>query len=142
MFSLYAHEVEPEQRFEAATSVSRLAVAGQAGMMALYNQIVDRNLDSGAFPIGTRVHITMLAELMDESAAFGLQSDMWDDSELRQRCAGIGWQAQSASHPRDGTGRSNSRRFPDRTRRNTMASGNIPAQDSRLCDVQLNFSLE
>jgi hypothetical protein len=102
MFSLYAHEVEPEQRFEAATSVSRLAVAGQAGMMALYNQIVDRNLDSGAFPIGTRVHITMLAELMDESAAFGLQSDMWDDSELRQRCAGIGWQAQSASHPETG----------------------------------------
>jgi hypothetical protein len=47
----YAHEVEPEQRFEAATSVSRLAVAGQAGMMALYNQIVDRNLDSGAFPL-------------------------------------------------------------------------------------------
>jgi multidrug resistance protein MdtO len=94
MFSLYAQEVEPERRFEAATSVSRLAVAGQAGMMALYNQIVDRNLDPGALPIGTRVHITMSAELMDESAAFGLQSEMWDDSELRQRCARIAEQCR------------------------------------------------
>jgi multidrug resistance protein MdtO len=95
MFSLYAQEVAPEQRFEAASTVSRLAVAGQAGMMALYNQIVDRNLDSGALPIATRVHITMLAELMDESAAFGLQSDMSDDSQLRQRCARIAEQCRA-----------------------------------------------
>jgi multidrug resistance protein MdtO len=95
MFSLYAQQAEPEQRFEAATNVSRLAVAGQAGMGALYNQIVDRNLDSGALPIATRVHITMLAELMDDSAAFGLQSDKWDDSELRQRCARIAEQCRA-----------------------------------------------
>jgi multidrug resistance protein MdtO len=94
MFSLYARDAQPEQRFEAAGRVSRLAVAGQDGMMALYNQIVDRNLDTGALPIGTRVHIAMLAELMDESAAFGLQSQMRDDSDLRQRCARIAEQCR------------------------------------------------
>jgi multidrug resistance protein MdtO len=58
-------------------------------MMDLYYQIVDRNLDAGNLPIATRVHITMLAELMDNSAAFGLQSDPGDDPEARERCARI-----------------------------------------------------
>jgi multidrug resistance protein MdtO len=90
MFSLCAQEeVSPKQRFDAAARVSRIAVAGPAGMMDLYNQIVDRNLDTGNLPIGTRVQITMLAELMDTSAAFGLQSETRDDSEFRQRCARI-----------------------------------------------------
>jgi multidrug resistance protein MdtO len=90
MFSLCAQEkVSPKQRFDAAARVSRLAVAGAAGMMNLYNQIVDRNLDTGILPVGTRVHITMLAELMDNSAAFGLQSETSDDLEFRQRCARI-----------------------------------------------------
>jgi multidrug resistance protein MdtO len=90
MFSLCAQEeVSPKQRFDAAARVSRLAVAGAAGMMDLYNHIVDRNLDTGDLPIGTRVHITMLAELMDDSAAFGLQSETRDDAEFRQRCARI-----------------------------------------------------
>jgi multidrug resistance protein MdtO len=90
MFNLFAQEaVSPKQRFDAAVRVSRLAAAGPAGMMDLYNQIVDRNLDTGNLPIGTRVHITMLAELMDDSAAFGLQSDTRDDPEFRQRCARI-----------------------------------------------------
>lgn len=35
------------------------------------------------------MHITMLAELMDNSAAFGLQSDPRDDSEVLERCARI-----------------------------------------------------
>jgi multidrug resistance protein MdtO len=90
MFSLCAQEeVSQKQRFDAAARVSRLAAAGPAGMMDLYNQIVDRNLDAGNLPIGTRVHITMLAELMDHSAAFGLQSETRDDPEFRQRCARI-----------------------------------------------------
>jgi multidrug resistance protein MdtO len=90
MFNLCAlEEINPKQRFDSAARVSRLAVAGPAGMMDLYNQIVDRNLDTGNLPIGTRVHITMLAELMDDSAAFGLQSETHDDSEFRQRCARI-----------------------------------------------------
>jgi multidrug resistance protein MdtO len=87
MFMLCAQEVSPKQRFDAAAWVSRLAAAGPAGMMDLYNQIVDRNLDTGNLPIGTRVHITMLAELMDDSAAFGLQSETRDDPEFRQRYA-------------------------------------------------------
>ncbi|RZU43646.1 FUSC family protein [Edaphobacter modestus] len=90
MFSLCAREgVSPKQRFDAAARVSRLAAAGQTGMMDLYNQIVDRNLDTGYLPIGTRVQITMLAELMDHSAAFGLQSDTRDDPEFIERCARI-----------------------------------------------------
>src|SRR3984893_7387744 len=90
MFSLCAREgVSPKQRFNAAARVSRLAAAGQTGMMDLYNQIVDRNLDTGYLPIGTRVQITMLAELMDHSAAFGFQSVTRDDTEFRQRCARI-----------------------------------------------------
>ncbi|MDX6458182.1 MAG: multidrug resistance protein MdtO, partial [Acidobacteriaceae bacterium] len=90
MFTLCArHEASLQQRREAAARVSRLAVAGSTGMMDLYYQIVDRNLDTGNLPIGTRVHITMLAELMDNSAAFGLQSDPHDDPEVRERCARI-----------------------------------------------------
>jgi multidrug resistance protein MdtO len=90
LFSLCAREeVSLNQRFDAAARVSRLAVAGSAGMMDLYHQIVDRNLDTGNLPIGTRVHITMLAELMDNSAAFGLQSDPRDDPEVLERCARI-----------------------------------------------------
>jgi multidrug resistance protein MdtO len=90
MFSLCTQqEVSPKQRFDAAVRVSRLAGAGQLAMMDLYNQIVDRDLDTRALPIGTRVHITMLAELMDASAAFGLQSERRDEAELRQRCARI-----------------------------------------------------
>jgi len=90
MFSLCAQrEVSPKQRFDAAVPVSRLAGAGQLVMMDLYNQIVDRDLNTGALPIGTRVHITMLAELMDASAAFGLQGERRDNPEVRQRCARI-----------------------------------------------------
>jgi multidrug resistance protein MdtO len=90
MFRLNAQEeVSPKQRLDAAARVSRIAVAGPAGMMDLYNHIVDRNLDTGNLPIGTRVHITMLAELMDDSAAFGLQSETRDDPKFRQRCARI-----------------------------------------------------
>jgi multidrug resistance protein MdtO len=90
MFSLCAQEeVSPKQLFDAAARASRLAAAGAVGMLNLYNQIVDRNLDTGILPIGTRVHITMLAELMDNSAAFGLQSETRGDPEFRQRCARI-----------------------------------------------------
>jgi len=95
LFSLYAREGEPEQRFAAASQVSRFAAAGQAGMMDLYNQIVDRDLDTSVLPIGARVHITMLAGLMDDSAAFGFQSKMRDDAELRRRCERIAEQCRS-----------------------------------------------
>ena len=90
MFGLFAQQdATPKQRFDSAVRVSRLAIAGQAGMMSLYNEIVDRNLDAGGLHIGTRVRITMLAELMDHSAAFGLQSEPHDDPDFRLRCARI-----------------------------------------------------
>ena len=58
-------------------------------MQRLYNIIVERNLDPGVLPIGTRVRITMQAQLMDLSAAFGLQYPTLSDPALRQRCAHI-----------------------------------------------------
>ncbi len=92
MFRVYAEGAPPEQRAEAASRVSRLAVAGQSGMMQLYNKMVDRNLETGKLPIGLRVRITMLAQLMDVSAAFGLQYQNVDDPALRERCGHIATQ--------------------------------------------------
>ena len=94
MFGLFVRNGNPQQRGEAARRVSHLAAEGQAGMLSLYNQIVDRNLDTGTLPIGTRVRITMLAELMDDSAAFGLQSEVLADPEFRDRCARIAEQCR------------------------------------------------
>jgi multidrug resistance protein MdtO len=89
MFSLYAQGAAREQVIPAVISVSRLAAAGQNGMLQLYNTIVDRSLDPGTLPIGTRVRITMLAQLMDVSAAFGTQNLTIADPELQRRCGHI-----------------------------------------------------
>ena len=89
MFSLYAQGAAADQISPAVISVSRLAATGQAGMQRLYNTIVERNLDPGGLRIGTRVRITMLAQLMDLSAAFGFQYPSLPDPDLRQRCAHI-----------------------------------------------------
>jgi multidrug resistance protein MdtO len=40
-------------------------------------------------PIGSRVHITMLAQLMDVSAAFGSQHPNIGDPSTAERCARI-----------------------------------------------------
>ena len=89
MYSLYAQGSDPAQISQAVVRVSRLAVAGQDGMQRIYNIIVERNLATGTLPIGTRVRITMLAQLMDISAAFGWQYPSLSDPALRQRCAHI-----------------------------------------------------
>jgi multidrug resistance protein MdtO len=89
MFSLYAQGADSAQISPAVIRVARLAATGQSGMQRLYNTIVERNLDTGALPIGTRVRITMLAQLMDVSAAFGFQYPSLSDPALRQRCAHI-----------------------------------------------------
>jgi multidrug resistance protein MdtO len=94
MFTLFAERAAPEKRFEAASVVSRLAITGQGGMMELYNAIVDRNLDTGTLPMGSRVRITMLAQLLDVSAAFGMQNDVSDDPEFLRRCALIAEQCR------------------------------------------------
>jgi multidrug resistance protein MdtO len=86
MFSLYAQGAGAAEQAQASLKVIRLAALGQRPMQALYNQIVDRNLDSGDLPIGTRVRITMIAQLMDVAAAFGSQPFPADDPSLRRRC--------------------------------------------------------
>ena len=95
MFTLYAQGAKAQQIREAAVRVARLAAAGQSGMQRIYNSIVDRNLDSGTLPIGTRVRITMLAQLMDVSAAFGYQNPTVDDPVIRSRCAQIASECQA-----------------------------------------------
>jgi multidrug resistance protein MdtO len=87
MFTLYAQGADAAHISPAVIRVSRLAATGQSGMQRLYNTIVERNLDTGPLPIGTRVRITMLAQLMDVSAAFGFQYPSLSDPALRQRCA-------------------------------------------------------
>ncbi len=88
MFTLYAQGASAEELAAASLKVTRLAATGQSGMQQLYNRIVDRNLDPGALQIGSRVRITMLAQLMDVSAAFGSHHST-ADPELRERCARI-----------------------------------------------------
>ncbi len=89
MFNLYAAGVTAGELSEAALGVARLAVNGQAGMQELYNKIVERNLDVGELPVGTRVRITMLAQLMDLAAAFATQYPAGVAPALQQRCAHI-----------------------------------------------------
>jgi multidrug resistance protein MdtO len=89
LFRLYGENASAAQRFEAAARVSRIAIAGQSGMMALYSAIVERNLDTGTLPIAIRPRITMLAQLMDVAAAFGLQNPAEVDCDTQTRCARI-----------------------------------------------------
>jgi multidrug resistance protein MdtO len=89
MFTLYAQGAPRAQLVPAVVGVSRLAAAGENAMMQLYNTIVDRKLDPGLLPIGTRVRITMLAQLMDVAAAFGTQNLDGIDAASQRRCTHI-----------------------------------------------------
>ena len=71
MFAAFAQQASPEKRAEAVSRVAALAAGGQDGMQALYNKIIERNLDTGSLMIGARVRLTMLAQLMDLAAAIG-----------------------------------------------------------------------
>jgi multidrug resistance protein MdtO len=88
MFRLYAQGANAEEIHEASIRVARLSVQGQAGMQELYNKIVERNLAVGGLPVGTRVRITMLAQLMDLAATFAFQNPV-SNPATRQRCAVI-----------------------------------------------------
>jgi multidrug resistance protein MdtO len=94
MFTVYAQGGTPEERSAATLPVSRLAIAGSAGMLELYNKIAERGLDAGTLPPGTRLRVTMQAQLMDVSAAFGLQNTREDSPELRRRCSIIAEQCR------------------------------------------------
>ena len=95
MFSLFAEKADPEKRVQAVTRVGRLAVTGQDGMQELYNKMVERNLDTGSLPVGTRVRITMLAQLMDLGAAVG-SAPYADDPASLLRYKRIAEEAQAA----------------------------------------------
>jgi multidrug resistance protein MdtO len=58
-------------------------------MQELYDMIADRQLDPGNLPVGSRVHISMLAKLMDISAAFGSQHPNMNDPAMAERCAQV-----------------------------------------------------
>jgi multidrug resistance protein MdtO len=95
MFTLFAEQADPGNRAQAVTRVGRLAVTGQDGMQELYNKMVERNLDTGSLPVGTRVRITMLAQLMDLGAAIG-SAPYVDDPASLQRYKRIAEEAQAA----------------------------------------------
>ena len=89
MFGAYARGASSGEIAETVLAVQRLAAAGQRGMQSLYEAIVERDLDTGTLPIGSRVRITMLAQLMDDATAFGTQNDSAPNAEARERCARI-----------------------------------------------------
>lgn len=89
MFKEYARDPRSAALPEMKLRVTRLAAAGQSQMQQLYNAIVDRNLNAEALPVGARVRISMLAQLMDVSAAFASQDFISETEEARQRYAEV-----------------------------------------------------
>jgi multidrug resistance protein MdtO len=99
LFTVIGNRAAAEEVSAATIQVSRLAASGQAAMQELYNVIVDRNLDPGLLPIGSRVHITMLAQLMDISAAFASHHPIVSDPETAERCARIAAECHQLAFP-------------------------------------------
>jgi multidrug resistance protein MdtO len=95
LFTLFAEKADPETRARAVTRVGRLAVTGQDGMQQLYNQMVERNLDTSSLLVGARVRITMLAQLVDLGAAIG-SAPYADDPASLLRYKRIAEEAQAA----------------------------------------------
>lgn len=99
LFTVIANRAAADEVSAATIQVSRLAASGQAAMQELCNAIVDRDLDPGALPVGSRVHISMLAQLMDISAAFASQHPMVSDPETVERCARIAAECHQLAFP-------------------------------------------
>jgi multidrug resistance protein MdtO len=99
LFRLVAEGVTAEQLSAATNQVTRLAASGQTAMQELYNSVVDRNLDPSSLPIGSRVHITMLAQLMDLSAAFASERPDTSAPQIAERCARIAEQCRQLASP-------------------------------------------
>lgn len=89
VFTLFSQDASPVQLGPAIVSLNRLAATGQGPMLALYNTLVGRDLPVGTLPVGSRVRIAMLAQLMDLCAAFASQNPAGVAPELRARCAEI-----------------------------------------------------
>jgi multidrug resistance protein MdtO len=99
LFTMIGNQAAADEVSAATIQVSRLAASGQTAMQELYNVIADRNLDPGSLPIGSRVHITMLAQLMDVSAAFASQHPVVSDPETAERCARIAAECRQLALP-------------------------------------------
>ncbi|HUD66303.1 MAG TPA: FUSC family protein [Candidatus Sulfotelmatobacter sp.] len=99
LFTTIGNRATAEEVSAATIQVSRLAASGQTAMQELYNVIADRNLDPRPLPIGSRVHITMLAQLMDISAAFASQHPAVTDPETAERCARIAAECHQLAFP-------------------------------------------
>jgi multidrug resistance protein MdtO len=93
-FRSVASDATAEDIVAARIQVGRVAAAGQSGMQTLYSGIVERNLDRGTLPAASSVHITMLAQLMDLTVAFGSQIGAVRDPQIRERCVRVAQQCQ------------------------------------------------
>jgi multidrug resistance protein MdtO len=103
LFTMIGNGAAVEEVSAATVQVTRLAASGQTAMQELYNLIVDRNLDPGSLPIGSRVHISMLAQLMDLSAAFASQHPVVSDPQAAERCARIAAECHQLAFPNAST---------------------------------------
>jgi multidrug resistance protein MdtO len=99
LFTMIGNRAAAEEVSTATVQVVRLAASGQTAMQELYNAIVDRNLDPGPLPIGSRVQISMLAQLMDISAAFASQHPIVSDPETAERCARFAAECHELASP-------------------------------------------
>ena len=99
LFKLVAEGAAEEQLSASTTQITRLAASGQTAMQELYSAIADRNLDPSSLPIGSRVHITMLAQLMDLAAAFASERPDFSAPQVAERCAQIAEQCHQLASP-------------------------------------------
>ena len=89
VFTLLADGAAASQLGPAIAGLNRLAAAGQRPMQDLYNIVVERDLPHGWLRVGSRVRITMLAQLADLAAAYASAHPAGVPEEERARCAAI-----------------------------------------------------
>ena len=99
LFKLVAEGAAEEQLSASISQITRLAASGQTAMQELYSAVTDRNLDPSSLPIGSRVHITMLAQLMDLAAAFASERPGSSAPQIAERCARIAEQCHKLASP-------------------------------------------
>jgi len=89
VFTLFAGGASPAQLGEAIPRLNRLAATGQRPMLDLFQAVAERGQSTGALPVGSRVRIPLLAQLMDVAAAFASNYPAGVEPELCARCAEI-----------------------------------------------------
>ncbi len=98
VFTLFAAGAPPDRLAPAIVGMNRLAGTGQGPMQELYDMVVGRDLPPGKLLPGSRVRITMLAQLMDLCAAFASQHPAGVSEDLRARCAELARRAREQQH--------------------------------------------